>query len=184
MKQNKSHNNFYHTDEESVVHSNIKSSIFSQHTVRQTIATILNILILLALLAFIFGHSMQNQAASAQESLGVLAVLSDFMNDIFGYSTLTDHIVRKLAHFSEFAALGFFTIHLFRVRRQIHCHSILHSLFFGLLCALTDESIQLFNDRSAQVSDVWIDFSGVCCGILFFFLLYGIHRLWKKHTSA
>ncbi|MCD8355139.1 MAG: VanZ family protein [Clostridia bacterium] len=184
MKQNRRRNHFHHTDEASIVHSNIKGSIGTQATVRQTIATILNIVILLALLVFIFGHSMQNQAASAQESLGVLAVLSDFMNFIFGHSNLTDHIVRKLAHFSEFAALGFFTIHLCRVRRQIHWHSILHSLFFGLLCALTDESIQLFNDRSSQVSDVWIDFSGVCCGILFFLLLYSIHRLWKKHTPT
>lgn len=154
-----------------------------QHTARQTIVTIINLLILLALLVFVFGHSMQNQAESAQESLGVLAVLSHVMNTIVGHNNLTDHMVRKLAHFSEFAALGFFTIHLCRVRFDIGWHFVLHSLFFGLLCALTDESIQIFNDRSAQVSDVWIDFAGVCCGILFFLLLYGIHRIWKKAPS-
>ncbi len=37
----------------------------------------------------------------------------------------------------------------------------------GLLTALTDETIQLFvPGRSGQVTDVWIDFSGVLTGLL------------------
>lgn len=142
---------------------------------RRKAAIGINVLILLAMLVFIFGHSTADQAASSAESMQLLSLLSGL------FQGLTEHMLRKLAHFSEFAALGFFTIHLCHVCRKLHLHAMVHSLFFGLLCALTDESLQLLNDRSAQVSDVWIDFSGVCCGVLFFLLLLVLHRLWKKH---
>ena len=147
----------------------------TQYPPRRKAAIGINILLLLAVLAFIFSHSLADRAASTEESTQLLAILSGLMKG------LTEHMLRKLAHFSEFAALGFFTIHLCHVCRKLHLHAMVHSLFFGLLCALTDESLQLLNDRSAQVSDVWIDFSGVCCGVLFFLLLLVLHRLWKKH---
>ena len=142
---------------------------------RRKAAIGINILLLLAVLTFIFSHSLADRAASTEESMQLLAILSRLIKG------LTEHMLRKLAHFSEFAALGFFTIHLCHVCRKLHVHTVLHSLLFGLLCALTDESLQLLNDRSAQVSDVWIDFSGVCCGVLFFLLLVVLHRLWRKH---
>lgn len=141
---------------------------------RRIAAIGINILLLLAILIFIFSHSLADKAASTQESMQLLSILSGLIKG------LTEHMLRKLAHFSEFAALGFFTIHLCHIGRKMHLHAIAHSLFFGLLCALTDESLQLLNDRSAQVSDVWIDFSGVCCGVLFFVLLFVIHKLWKN----
>lgn len=147
----------------------------TQYPPRRKAAIGINILLLLAVLAFIFSHSLADRAASTEESTQLLAILSGLMKG------LTEHMLRKLAHFSEFAALGFLTIHLCHVCRKLHLHAMVHSLFFGLLCALTDESLQLFNDRSAQVTDVWIDFSGVCCGILFFLLLLVIHRLWRKY---
>lgn len=144
------------------------------HSVKRKIAIAINAVLLLAILTFIFSHSLANQAASAQESKNLLSILSGFLPG------LTEHMLRKLAHFSEFAALGFFTIHLCHVCRKLHMSTTIYSLFFGLLCALTDESLQMLNDRSAQVSDVWIDFSGVCCGVLCFLLLFIIHRMWKK----
>ncbi|MDD6611877.1 MAG: VanZ family protein [Clostridiales bacterium] len=146
----------------------------TQYSPRHKAAIAINVLILLAILAFIFGHSTADQAASSAESMQLLSLLSGL------FQGLTEHILRKLAHFCEFAALGFFTAHLSRVCRKLSVHTVFHSLLFGLLCALTDESIQLLNDRSAQVTDVWIDFSGVCCGVLFFLLPVVIHRLWRK----
>lgn len=153
-----------------------------QRITRQTIYTAVNILLLVALLLFIFGNSLQDRAASTQQSLGGLAVLSGLLKSIFGHSELTEHIVRKLAHFCEFSALGFFTLHLCAVRHRIQWHYILHSLFFGLICAVTDESLQLLSDRSAQVTDILLDFSGVVCGSVVFLLLYAIHRIWRQHT--
>lgn len=144
---------------------------------RQTCYTILNLTVLAALLVFIFGNSLQPRAASTRQSLGTLAVLTELLNRLTGHSNLTEHFVRKLAHFSEFAALGFFTIHLCAVRLRVQWHFVLHSLFFGLVCAVTDESLQLLSDRSAQVPDVLLDFSGVLCGTAVFLLLYAVrHR--------
>ena len=48
----------------------------------------------------------------------------------------------------------------------------------GLLTALTDETIQLFvPGRSGQVTDIWIDFSGVMTGLLVGFILLGLVRM-------
>ena len=91
-----------------------------------------------------------------------------------------NHPVRKLAHFCEFAALGFFTQHLWAVRRRVNLHYVLHGLFFGLLCAVTDEMLQTLSDRSAQVSDVVLDFSGVVCGSAVFLLLYLLIRRHRR----
>lgn len=145
------------------------------YSLKRKAAIAINVLLLLAILTFIFSHSLADRAASSQESMRLLAILSGLIKG------LTEHLLRKLAHFSEFAALGFFTVHLCHLGRKLHVHTAIHSLFFGLLCALADESLQLLNDRSAQVSDVWIDFSGVCCGVLCFLLLSVVHRMWKKH---
>ena len=48
----------------------------------------------------------------------------------------------------------------------------------GLLTALTDETIQLFvPGRSGQVTDIWIDFSGVMTGLLVGRILLGLVRM-------
>ena len=47
-------------------------------------------------------------------------------------------------------------------------------LLAGLLCALCDETIQLFVvGRSSQVSDIWVDFSGILAVAV---LLWAIRR--------
>ena len=58
-------------------------------------------LALIAWIAFIFNRSLQPGDVSGSESGRMLAMLQYFVP--FG---LTDHIVRKLAHFTEFAILG------------------------------------------------------------------------------
>lgn len=143
-----------------------------------------NILVLAALLLFIFGHSLQTRAASTEESTGVLTVLSAFLQRIAGADGLTEHLIRKTAHFCEFAALGFVTVHLCAVRCCVQPHYVLHSLFFGLACAVTDESLQMLSDRSAQVSDILLDFSGVLCGSAIFLLLFWICRVWCRNRKT
>ena len=49
-------------------------------------------------------------------------------------------------------------------------------LFVGLFTAVIDEFIQLFFEgRSAEITDVLIDFSGVVTGALFMLLFYFIY---------
>lgn len=148
---------------------------------RRTWGILLNLLAIAALLAFIFGNSLKTVVQSEEQSMNVLAVMSGLFQQFFGYGGLTDHIVRKLAHFCEFAALGFFVQHLFwMMRRQVNPHYVLHGMFFGLLCAVTDEMLQTLTDRSPQVSDVLLDFSGVAFGSAGFLLLYLLIRRCRR----
>ncbi len=81
------------------------------------------------------------------------------------------HIVRKLAHFLEFALLGFLSYLLIR-----HLSRRLPALVpwlrgsipagFCLLYAISDEVHQIFTGRGPAVRDVLIDFSGSLTGIL------------------
>lgn len=154
-----------------------------QHISKRTIFSIINVLLILALFIFIFGHSLDDRATSSQESLRVLA----FLKRILGYDHLTNHMVRKLAHFCEFAALGFVTLQLCAVLRRMQWHYMLHSLSLGLACAVMDESIQLLSDRDSQVSDILLDFSGVMVGWSVFLLLYTLfytaHFIWQRHAA-
>ncbi len=100
-------------------------------------------------LALIFSQSLLPGAASQEESDSVLLVFGRVL------PFLTETRVRKLAHFAEFGVLGLLLFWCFAGHWS-------RTLFAGLLCALCDESIQLFvPGRSAQVSDLWVDFSGV-----------------------
>ena len=79
----------------------------------------------------------------------------------------TQFVVRKLAHFSIYAALGFC---LFRgispfVIKPSHCFWVALALCF--LYACSDEIHQLFvMGRSGQFTDVLLDSFGACIGIL------------------
>ena len=79
---------------------------------------------------------------------------------------LTSHQIRKLAHFAEYTLLGFLAMLCLRVYTRRFVRHISWPLLFGLLVANTDETIQLLMaGRSSQLTDVWIDFSGVCAGL-------------------
>lgn len=100
-------------------------------------------------LMLIFSQSAMPAPASQAESGGLLYLLVQF------FPFLTEHLLRKLAHFAEFAILGVFLGKSLR-------GPVTRMLLVGLLCALCDETIQLFVvGRSSQVSDVWVDFSGI-----------------------
>ena len=83
------------------------------------------------------------------------------------------YLVRKVAHFSEYALLGLFV--------ELLCMSFADRLLFFIpegLClaaALIDEGIQLFSDsRSAQLRDVCIDLSGATLGVLIAMLVLAV----------
>ena len=81
------------------------------------------------------------------------------------------HLVRKTAHFLEYAFLAFLTTCLllwlkhfsvFRIRpRQVW----VFPAALGLLYAISDEVHQIFSHRGARVTDVLIDFAGTLFGV-------------------
>ena len=79
-----------------------------------------------------------------------------------------DGIVRKLAHFSIFAALGFFLFGA--VRRTFDKSCTLITILFCILYAVSDELHQLFvPGRSCQITDVATDTLGALAGMLVYF---------------
>ena len=121
----------------------------------------------LLILVFIWGQSCLPVSLSREESSQVLAFLRPFLELIFGRGTVTHHLVRKLAHFTEFFVLGCVLSALL----PLHWRWRLLALGLGLLAALIDETIQIFSGRGDQISDVWLDFSGAAAGILLLTLI-------------
>ena len=121
--------------------------------------------LIIVTLAVIWGHSLLGREASSEESGFVMKLFAPFLELIVGKGNVTEHLVRKLAHFSEFFVLGaelllFFA--LSKSRKNAFLLALSHSLF----TALMDETIQIFSGRGPMIQDVWLDFSGVTAGAL------------------
>lgn len=129
-------------------------------------------------LGFIWGNSLLSGEESGNISSGLLA----WLISVFPFlSWLPETVLRKLGHFSEFTALGFFLSCLVRPDEQRGIQKISVPLLFGVLAADIDETIQLFRpDRGSSVVDVWIDTAGVCAGIGLFYLLCYVHSRAKR----
>lgn len=127
----------------------------------------------LLVLCFIWGNSFLSGTESGKISSGLLVWLKETVPFLKG---LTGHLIRKLGHFSEFTALGFFLSWLLRMENQQGIHRVTFPMFLGLAAANVDETIQVFRPgRGPSVIDVWIDFGGVCTGISLFFLLHWLY---------
>ena len=70
------------------------------------ILIIVTIIFFIATLAFIWGHSMQSISESQKKSLSVAMIITPFIEIFVGQGNVTDHLVRKMGHFIEFALLG------------------------------------------------------------------------------
>ena len=131
------------------------------------ISTALLLLAILAALAFIWGNSLDSAVESAAKSGRVGELLRPLLELVVGQGGVTDHLIRKLAHFTEYAVLGALLLLLTAVGFRVRLQTVVNCLFFLMAAALTDETIQMFSDgRSSQITDVWLDFSGVLTGIL------------------
>lgn len=126
--------------------------------------------LLFAYILFIFSNSLTPADESSAESGFVLRLVHQAINAV-GLSApwLTEHIIRKCAHFGEYTVLGILIFKSMRnldicaaVRRQLHMLLIFFVPF-------VDETLQLFTEgRSGQISDVWLDMSGVIAGTILY----------------
>ena len=116
-------------------------------------------------------------------SLDIVDLLTPILGPLIGEENVTDHFIRKLAHFTEFSVLGaeMACLSLLLTKRRIH--GMMHCLFAGLLAAVIDESLQLLNDRGSQVQDVLLDFGGVLFGVLLIHLIAYLRRGKEKNAS-
>ena len=88
--------------------------------------------------------------------------------------SLTQFIIRKLAHFTEYFLFGIMlTVAIRFVRKDLH-GTLFFEMFLFLACPAVDETIQMFyKGRTSSVRDVWIDFAGCMVGM-------GLYRLFLR----
>ena len=139
------------------------------------------ICLLIVCLAFIWGNSLTNGEDSGNLSGGIMEWINTFLRlDASGADTL-HHLIRKGAHFTEFACLGLLLTWLFGMMGEKKGHLFCMPLLFGMMAACADETIQVFTpDRGPSPIDIWIDTCGVAAGIMI--LILGYHYVCKKHT--
>ncbi|MDO4437820.1 MAG: VanZ family protein [Coriobacteriaceae bacterium] len=118
-------------------------------------------------IAVIWGNSLVPGSGSDSLSLGVLEVVRGALRSAgLPFEWLTNFLVRKTAHFCEYAVLGVLASQAFDPHRRLSRGGIVAT---ALLCALVpsiDETIQLFvAGRSGQVTDVLLDCCGAVCGM-------------------
>lgn len=135
------------------------------------------VFLLLAVVAtmFIFASSMQTAEVSSEASGRLLTLINKLLS---GTSvTLTQRTIRKIAHFAEFFVQGvFLSLAAIFSSKGLKKH-IVNIAFAALSTACVDELIQtLFDGRSAQITDVFLDFGGSVAAIILTFLLAVIIR--------
>ena len=125
-------------------------------------------ILILVYLCFIYGNSLTPAAISSKESGYFLAKIQDFLAGAgMDAWRLTEHLVRKAAHFTEYAGLGFLlAMNTGAGIAPVFC-LLKGNVTAVLFMPFVDETIQLFVEgRSGQISDVWLDMAGIVTGIM------------------
>lgn len=140
-------------------------------------------------LAFIWCQSMMPGALSSRESEWFLQLVQPLVSLIqrglmrAGIELDPSYLVRKLAHFTEYAVLGVL-IYLLFLKPGGKGRFFLTAAVC-LASAAVDESIQIFaSGRGPAVRDVGIDFAGAFTGMLIAaFAVFLFYRLRHQKTT-
>lgn len=127
-------------------------------------------ILIFAVICFIWGNSIMPPDASALHSGKIVKLVKKIFdpNDRIPYDILS-LIIRKLAHFFEFALLGFLCGVIRLCYRKI---SIFAVLYAPLLVAVIDETIQSVNGRGSSTRDVLLDHMGAVTGLVVSIIMY------------
>ena len=88
------------------------------------------------------------------------------------YEWVTNFVVRKCAHFTEYMVLGILATHAFDFEGRHTFDVLLPTAVFLLLIPSIDETIQLFvPGRAGMITDVMIDCCGAATGVVLRYLL-------------
>lgn len=153
-------------------------------------AIVIDSILIILTLAFIFGNSLLNVEKSTDASENVSGIVEKLppIQSAIEENKITkgeiDGIVRSIAHAIEFSALGAETMLLLLLLgiRPL-CLSAFLPFFLCLILGIADESLQMLSDRAAEVVDIIKDFAGSLFGGLAVLGIYGIIRWVKKKKS-
>lgn len=126
---------------------------------------IVSAIALLAIIFFIFYHSAQDGFQSSQSSAWVTAWLQSLFTFIGLTFTITETIVRTLAHLIQFFFFGLMiAIHLVLYREKPWKQ---HFITLLVLLPIFDESLQYFvPGRAFEVQDLIVDYIGILLGFI------------------
>ena len=137
-----------------------------------------------ACVLFIWHNSMENAEVSAGRS-GRVTKLVNQVVECVGGEAVTEHFVRKLAHFSEYGLEGVLTVFLFMAYSLKPVRHLRTMALTGFFTATVDESIQFFSaGRSPGLGDVCIDMAGFICGMLSVLAVWHFARGNKESTHC
>lgn len=155
---------------------------------------------ILATMIAIFLLSSESVAESGERSFGVTVQIARILHRNFDSLSNTEQIeivdgmhrlVRKGAHFTEYALLGGLLILVLNEMFLSRTYSARYQLYlaliaaaFGLSYAIFDEVHQKFVNRGASPRDVCIDFAGVIFGIGLVIGITHIIRLIRNEKTA
>ena len=135
--------------------------------------------------ATIFGFSAETGEKSSQISVQIAQKVADIMTHLTGEDGEMEddafekmhYLVRKGAHFTEFAILGILCFLLAKSYGLPIGIVAIAALSYCLLFAIGDELHQLFvDDRVGSAKDVCIDFSGSFTGVAICMLIHVIKK--------
>ena len=131
-------------------------------------------------LCVVWGHSLMSGDTSSAESSEVVDLLRPLF-EVFGIrdARTMSFMVRKTAHFSEFAILVALGLRMSVAWVGIGARAYMLTVAIWILAPCVDESIQLLvPGRAGMFGDVLIDMSGGLLGMLV--MSVWIHRSLKK----
>lgn len=135
--------------------------------------------LLVLILVFIWGNSLLPGEISTAISNAVKDILSRFL-PMGKTRSSGGFLVRKLAHLTEFAALGACLGWLFAMLQK----KMYLPFLLGVAAACMDETIQTFvPGRGPGIRDVCIDSVGVLTGIVLLHLGYICFRHHRNHLE-
>ena len=120
-------------------------------------AKIINLIVIVLIMAFIWSRSVKDIEASARESGEFMeTVVIPVEKAVLGREVVSEDFIRKCAHVFEFALLG--------IALAIYTKKLWSALGIGMAAAVIDETIQYFTGRGSMVTDIWIDTAGCLLG--------------------
>ena len=156
------------------------------------ILIVIDILLILATVAFIISNSAMPAEKSNSTSEGVtdkvvenVKPLKDAIDQEKVNKEDIHEGVRKIAHVFEYALFGAELMALLLLIAPAEpMRYLIYVLFFGLALGVCDESVQKLTDRTSSTTDVMIDFGGLCIGIaLAYFAFVAIRSIIKRKAK-
>ena len=145
----------------------------SSNLTANKLGIIISTVIVLLITAFVFTNSLENRDESIKSSNKVLEFLKPFLRLFVDVENIdVSKLVRKIAHFVEYFLLAIGVsglVYFIYKSRCVRVYGV--ALFYVLLIAVLDETVQLFVGRFSSLLDVILDFFASLIGFLFSIVL-------------